>query len=70
MIIFNEETPLKIIKEISPKVLIKGSDYEESEIVGADYVKNYGGKVIRVNLIPNQSTSKIVKEIIQQNKKK
>ena len=69
VIIFNEETPLKIIKEISPKVLIKGSDYEESEIVGADYVKNYGGKVIRVNLIPNQSTSKIVKEIIQQNKK-
>ena len=63
VIIFNEDTPIKLIEQISPDLLIKGSDYLEEEIVGADFVKNKGGKIMRVNLIPNKSTSNIIKKL-------
>ena len=39
VIVFNEDTPINLIKEISPDILIKGNDYLEEEIVGADFVK-------------------------------
>ena len=64
--IFNEETPIDIIKEISPDILIKGADYSEEEIIGAEYVKSYGGKVLRIGLIPNKSTSEIINKIQKQ----
>ena len=65
VIIFEEETPLELIKKINPLVLIKGADYAEEEIVGGSYVKNNGGKVIRVKLIPNKSSSRIINSIIK-----
>ena len=61
--IFTEETPIELIKKISPDVLIKGEDYSEEEIVGADYVRSYGGRVLRVELIPNKSTTEIINKI-------
>ena len=61
--VFDQETPMELIKEISPDILIKGEDYKEEEIVGCDYIKSYGGKVLRVKLFPNKSTSNIVKLI-------
>ena len=63
VIIFNELTPLNLIKRITPNILIKGADYKEDEIVGADYVKENGGKVVRIDLVSNVSTSKIISEI-------
>ena len=48
--IFSELNPLKLIKEINPDLLVKGEDYLEKEIIGADYVKNYSCKVYRVKL--------------------
>jgi len=63
VIVFNEDTPIKLIEQISPDLLIKGSDYLEEDIVGADYVKNNGGKIIRVNIMPNQSTSNIINKL-------
>ena len=65
VIIFDEETPLELIKKINPFALIKGADYKEEEIVGGDFVKKNGGKVIRVNLIPNKSSSKLINSIIK-----
>ncbi len=63
VIVFNEDTPIKLIEKISPDLLIKGSDYLEEEIVGAEYVKKNGGKIMRVNLIPNLSTSNIINKL-------
>ena len=63
VIIFEEETPLNLIKCISPSVLVKGGDYKLSEIVGGEYVIKNGGKVKIVKLKEGYSTSKFLKEI-------
>lgn len=64
VIIFNEETPYNLIKNIRPQVLIKGGDWREEEIVGYDIVTSYGGRVISSNFLSNYSTSKIIQRII------
>jgi len=61
--IFNESTPMNLIKIIKPDFLIKGADYKINEIVGSNYVKSYGGKIIRIKLTKNQSTSNLIKRI-------
>ena len=61
--IFQESTPLKLIKTIRPNVLIKGDDYKISEIVGAEFVSNLGGKVITIPLTPGFSTTLSIKKL-------
>lgn len=61
VIIFDEDTPLEVIKQLTPDVLIKGSDYEERNIIGADFVKGNGGRVLRVQLVSGHSTTNLVK---------
>ena len=63
VIIFEEETPLNLIKCISPAVLVKGGDYKLSEIVGGEHVIKNGGKVKIVKLKEGYSTSKFLKKI-------
>jgi D-beta-D-heptose 7-phosphate kinase/D-beta-D-heptose 1-phosphate adenosyltransferase len=63
--IFNETDPLKIIKELNPDVLVKGADWIEEEIIGADIVKATGGKVVRVSVVPEVSTSRIIQRIVR-----
>lgn len=63
VVIFDEETPLNIIKLIRPDVLIKGGDYKINEIVGADFVLQNGGKVYTVDLLNGYSTSIIERKI-------
>jgi D-beta-D-heptose 7-phosphate kinase/D-beta-D-heptose 1-phosphate adenosyltransferase len=58
--IFSEETPLELIKALRPDVLIKGADYTEDRVVGADIVKARGGRVLLAELAPGQSTTKLV----------
>ena len=60
IISFKEDTPLKLIKIIKPNILFKGADYQIKEIIGAEYIKNIGGKVKRIKLTKNHSTSKLV----------
>ena len=60
---FSEETPLRLIREIRPHVLVKGADWEEGRIVGAADVKSWGGKVRRVRLVPGRSTTSVLKKI-------
>ncbi len=64
VIIFDEETPEKLIEFIKPDLLIKGSDYKPEEIAGYNIVKSYGGEVKTVELIPGYSTSNILQKII------
>ncbi len=60
---FSEDTPAKLIQEICPDVLVKGADYEEHEIVGADFVKARGGRVERIAIEIDQSSSEIIKNL-------
>ncbi len=63
VVIFKEKTPLRLIKSIRPDVLVKGGDWKESEIVGADFVKSYKGKVKRIKYLKGHSTTQIIKRI-------
>ena len=61
--VFEEDTPLNLIQELMPDVLVKGSDYTESEVVGADLVKRHGGVVLLCPLVPGKSTTTLIKRI-------
>lgn len=60
---FNEETPLQVIEQIMPDVLVKGNDYEIMNIVGSDIVIKNGGKVETIQLVSGYSTSNIIEKI-------
>lgn len=60
---FDEDTPKALIELVKPDVLIKGSDYNVDEIVGADFVAQYGGIVQTIDLVPGTSTSGIIEKI-------
>jgi D-beta-D-heptose 7-phosphate kinase/D-beta-D-heptose 1-phosphate adenosyltransferase len=60
VILFDEETPLKLIEAIQPDVLVKGADYTIDRVVGADVVRKRGGRVVLAELTQGQSTSGIV----------
>jgi D-beta-D-heptose 7-phosphate kinase/D-beta-D-heptose 1-phosphate adenosyltransferase len=61
--IFAEPTPLETILQIRPDVLVKGSEYSTEDIVGAKEVLSWGGRVIRVPMVPGWSTSQIIEAI-------
>ena len=63
VIIFNDDTPLKLIKNILPNILVKGGDYIIEDIVGYDIVKNNGGKTITIDLTKGYSTTNIINKI-------
>jgi D-beta-D-heptose 7-phosphate kinase/D-beta-D-heptose 1-phosphate adenosyltransferase len=58
---FEQDTPIDLIRALRPSVLIKGGDYVEAEVVGGSFVKSYGGRVVLVDLLPNLSTTSIIK---------
>ena len=63
VIIFNEETPIKLIELIKPDVLIKGGDYKIDEIAGAEFIQQNGGRVVLSDYKNGHSTSDIIKKI-------
>ncbi len=67
--VFNEDTPLNLITELIPDVLVKGADWEEENIVGAKFVREHGGTVQRIAFEYDISTTRII-EKINFNKKK
>ena len=60
---FAEPTPLETILLIRPHVLVKGSEYADQDIVGAPEVRSWGGRVLRVPMVPGWSTSGIIAAI-------
>ena len=64
VVIFEEDTPLHLIKAIRPDVLVKGADWDIDRIVGADFVLSYGGRVERIEFSFDISTTKIVEKIL------
>ena len=61
--IFEEDTPLELIDCITPDVIVKGGDYDETTIVGAASVRARGGDVLVVPLTPGQSTTSIIERM-------
>lgn len=63
VVLFDETTPLALIGEIRPDVLVKGADYAREDIAGADLVERGGGRVVRVELVEGFSTTKLVERL-------
>lgn len=61
--VFDEDTPLELVDCITPDVIVKGGDYDESTIVGAESVRARGGDVVVVPLTPGQSTTSIIERM-------
>lgn len=63
VVTFSEDTPLELVKRLRPDVIVKGGDYAEDAIVGAEEVKSWGGRVVVVPLTPGQSTTRIIERL-------
>ena len=63
VILFSEDTPYDLIKDVKPDYLVKGGDWKEEEIVGSEIVKKYGGKVISLKYIDDYSTTSFINKI-------
>ena len=60
VVVFAEDTPHPLIERLKPDVLIKGADYSLEQVVGADIVRGYGGRVLLAELLPGHSTSETI----------
>jgi D-beta-D-heptose 7-phosphate kinase/D-beta-D-heptose 1-phosphate adenosyltransferase len=60
VVMFSEDTPENLIRQIRPDILVKGADYKRENIVGADFVASYGGEVMLADLVPDRSTSDLI----------
>ena len=60
VVIFEEDTPLRLIEDIRPDVLVKGADYAPEDVVGREQVEATGGRLVLVDLLPDRSTSALV----------
>jgi len=63
VVLFAEDTPLSLIEEIRPEILVKGADYRRDQVVGADIVRRHGGKLLLVDLLPSQGTSATIARV-------
>jgi rfaE bifunctional protein nucleotidyltransferase chain/domain len=63
VILFEEDTPLELIKAVMPNVLVKGGDYTEEQIAGAKEVKAHGGKVVINSIVEGFSTTGLIGKI-------
>jgi len=61
--IFDDEDPYKVIKTLMPDILVKGGDWAEDKIIGADIVKQGGGEVKRIPYISGHATTDIIQKI-------
>ena len=60
VVVFDQDTPERLIARVKPTVLVKGSDYKREEVVGRAIVEELGGEVILIEIVPGHSTSAMV----------
>ncbi len=65
VVVFGEDTPIRLIEALRPDVLVKGADYRLEEVVGADLVRRYGGRVVLARIEPGYSTSATIARIAE-----
>jgi len=61
VVIFDEATPIDLIRIVEPAVLVKGADYQVHEVVGREIVEASGGSVMLVDVLPGHSTTRLVR---------
>jgi rfaE bifunctional protein nucleotidyltransferase chain/domain len=64
VVIFDTADPAALIRKLKPDVLVKGEDWSEDAIVGADFVKSNGGRIVRIKFADESSTSGMIKRIV------
>ncbi|HEV2295805.1 MAG TPA: D-glycero-beta-D-manno-heptose 1-phosphate adenylyltransferase [Tepidisphaeraceae bacterium] len=62
---FDEDTPIELIKQLKPDVLVKGADYAKEQVVGWDFVESCGGRVALAPLVDGRSTSAVIQRILE-----
>ena len=63
VVVFDQDTPLELIRALRPDVLVKGGDYTEATIVGANELREWGGQVVVVPLTPGHSTTSTIERL-------
>jgi rfaE bifunctional protein nucleotidyltransferase chain/domain len=63
VVLFDEETPLELIRELVPDVLVKGGDYTKDQVVGREVVEGAGGEVVIIPLVPGHSSTTITEKL-------
>ena len=63
VILFDEDTPLKLIKTLKPDIIAKGSDYSADQVVGGKEVLSWGGEIALIELVEGRSTSNIIRKL-------
>lgn len=63
VVVFDEDTPLELIRRLRPDVLVKGADYARHDIVGGDEVEAWGGRVVRVPVVKGKSTTDLLRKL-------
>jgi D-beta-D-heptose 7-phosphate kinase/D-beta-D-heptose 1-phosphate adenosyltransferase len=63
VVLFDEPTPIGLVAALEPDVIVKGGDYDPSDVVGAEVVLARGGRVVIVPLVPDQSTTRLVERL-------
>ena len=64
VLLFDEDNPLRVISDLQPDILVKGGDWAEDKIIGADVVKRRGGQVKRIPFVTGFSTTDIITKIV------
>jgi D-beta-D-heptose 7-phosphate kinase/D-beta-D-heptose 1-phosphate adenosyltransferase len=57
IVVFEEDTPLRLIEAIRPEVLVKGADYRKDQVVGGEIVESHGGRIVLIDLVEGKSTT-------------
>ena len=65
IVIFDEDTPLELISQLRPDILVKGGDYTAEGVVGRELVESYGGRVELINFVDGKSTTSIINKILE-----
>jgi D-beta-D-heptose 7-phosphate kinase/D-beta-D-heptose 1-phosphate adenosyltransferase len=65
VVVFDEDTPLKVITALRPDILVKGGDYTPDGVVGRELVESYGGRVELINFVDGKSTTNIINKILE-----
>ena len=63
VVLFNEPTPLRLILQLQPDLLVKGADWKKDQIAGAREVESWGGKVKLIPLVPGRSTTRLIEKM-------
>ena len=64
VVIFDEGTPIELIRSLRPDLLVKGGEYKPQQVAGADLVESWGGKLLLVEMMPGSSTTEILSKLI------